>query len=156
MKGMLEVTWIEFFLRLIPEAFILIGGIHVLARKSLDIPKYIIASIVMSIASFLIRWLPIYFGVHMMINIVLSIGIMVIINIPLIKAIYSTLSMFFILSLSEFFNMIGLSLLNINIEFVSPFIKCLFGIPSLIIMLLLIITISWLLKKKEGIRNVFN
>jgi hypothetical protein len=156
MKSMLEVTWIEFFLRLIPETFILIGGIHIFTKKSLDIPKYIIASIVMSIISFLIRWLPIYFGVHMMINIILCISIMVIINIPLTKAIYSTLLMFFLLSLGEFFNMIGLSLLNINIEVESPFIKCLFGMPSLIIMWLLIISINWLLKKKEGIRNVFN
>ena len=46
----------------------------------------------------------------MIINIILIISIMVIIGIPLIKAIYSTLLMFFILSLSEFLNMIDIEL----------------------------------------------
>ena len=153
---MLKLTWIEFFLRLIPETFILICGIHVISRKSFDIPKYIFSSIVMAILSFFIRWLPIYFGVHMIINIILSISIMVIINIPVIKAIYSTLLMFFILSLSEFLNMIALSLLNINIESLSTFLKCLVGVPSLIMMLLFIIAINWVLKRKEGVKDVIN
>ena len=32
---MLKLTWIEFFLRTIPEIFILIWGIHVISRKSI-------------------------------------------------------------------------------------------------------------------------
>lgn len=153
---MLKLTWIEFFLRSIPEMFILVGGIHIISRKSFDMPKYILSSVVIAILSFFVRWLPIYFGVHMMINIILIISIMNIIGVPVIKAIYSTLLITFMLSLSEFLNMIVLSLLNINIESLSPFIKCLFGVPSLIMMSLFIIIINWLQKRKEGIKDVFN
>ncbi|PRR84312.1 hypothetical protein [Clostridium vincentii] len=153
---MLKLTWIEFFLRLIPETFILIGGIHIISRKSFDMPKYIFSSIVMAILSFFIRWLPIYFGVHMMINVILTICAMVIINIGIMRAIYSTLLITFLLALSEFLNMIVLNLLNINIESLSPFIKCLFGVPSLIMMSLFIIAINWFLKRKEGIKYVSN
>jgi len=151
-RNMLKLTWIEFFLRAIPEAFILIGGVHIVSRKSFDIPKYIFSSIVSSILGFFIRWLPIYFGVHMIINIILIISIMVIIKIPLIKAIYSTLLMFFMLSLSEVLNMVILNLLNINISMnsLSPVIKCVVTIPSLIFLSLFIIIINYLLKSKEG------
>lgn len=155
---MLRLTWIEFFLRNIPEMFILIWGIHIISRKYFDIPKYIISSIGMAIITFFVRWLPIYFGVHMIINIILIISIMVIIGIHLIEAMYSVLLMFLMLSLSEFLNMIMLRLLNINTsnQILSPFMKCIYGLPSLIILSLFIIIINYLLKMKEGIKDVSN
>lgn len=155
---MLKLTWIEFFFRTMPEIFILILGIHVISKKSINIPKYIISSALLSLMTFFVRWFPIYFGVHMIINMILIISIMVVINIPIIKSIYSTLLVYFFLSLGEFLNMIILDLLNINtsIEFSNPFIKCLAGTPSLIILLLSIIIINYLLKMKEGTKNVSN
>ena len=153
---MLRLTWIEFFLRSIPEMFILIWGIHVISRKSLDIPKYIFSSIALATITFFVRRLPIYFGVHIFVNIILIISIMVIINIPIIKAIYSTFLIFLILSLAEFLNMIILRLININtsIKFLNPFMKCLYCLPSLMLLLLFIIIINYLLKMKERINNV--
>ena len=148
---MLKLTWIEFFLRTIPEIFILIWGVHVISRRSFDIPKYIISSMVLAIITFFTRWLPIDLGIHMIINIILIIVSMVIIGIPLIKAIYSTLLIVFMLTLSEFLNMMILSLLNINtnINILDPFIKCLYGSPSLILLSLFIIITNYLLKMKE-------
>lgn len=137
---MLKLTWIEFFLRTIPEIFIMVWGIYVISRKSIDMPKYIFSSIILSISIFFVRWLPIYFGVHIMINMILIISIMAIMEIPIIKAIYSTLLMFFTLSLSEFLNILMLNLLNvnINIEFSNPYKKGLYILPSLVILLLFI------------------
>lgn len=157
-RDMLKLTWIEFFLRALPEMFILIWGIHIVSRKAFDIPKYIISSIVLSILGFFLRWLPIYFGVHMIINIIFIISIMVIIKIPLIKSIYGTLLMFFILSLSEFLNMIILNLLNINISMdsLSPVSKCVWGIPSLIFLSLFIINMNYILKIKERKKDAYN
>lgn len=155
---MLKLTWIEFFFRIMPEIFILILGIHVISRKSINIPKYIFSSVLLSLASFFVRWLPIYFGVHMIINIILTISIMVVIGIPVIKSIYSTLLIYFLFALGEFLNIIILNLLNINtnIEFLNPLIKCLLGTPSLIILLISIIIFNYLLKMKEGTKNVSN
>ena len=155
---MLKLTFIEFCFRIIPETFIIIWGIHVCARKSIDMPKYIFSSILLSILTFFVRYLPIYFGVHMIINIVLTVSIMVIIDMPLIKAIYSNLLITFIFSLGEFLNMMILSLMNIttNINSLSPLIKCLFGIPSLIFLSLFIIIMNYLVKMKEGIKDVHN
>lgn len=152
---MLKLTWIEFFLRTLPEIFIMVWGIHVISRKSIDIPKYIFSSLVLSISTFFVRWLPIYFGIHIMINIILMISIMSIIGIQIIKAMYSTLLIFFALSLGEFLNMILLNLLNINtnIQFINPYKKCLYYLPSLIFLVLLIIIINNLLKMKKELKK---
>ncbi|AKA69303.1 hypothetical protein [Clostridium scatologenes] len=155
---MLKLTWIEFFFRTVPEMFILIWGIHVISRKPFNIPQYVLSSIIMSILIFFIRWLPIYFGVHMVLNIIFTIIIMFIIGIPLIKSIYSTLLMFFILSLSEFLNMLILNLLKIDIslQLLQPVKKCVLEIPSLAIISIFIVIIHYLLKTKEGIKYVSN
>lgn len=152
---MLKLTWIEFFLRTLPEIFIMIWGIHIISRRSIDMIKYVFSSIIVSILTFFVRWLPIYFGVHIMINIILIISIMAIIKIPIIKAIYSTLLIFLMLSLSEFLNTLIFKLLNINIniQFLNPYKKCLYCLPSLIFLLLFIIIINYLLKMKKELKN---
>lgn len=155
---MLKLTLLEFFLRNIPEALILIWGIYVICRKSLKILQYLFSSMVVAILTFFIRLLPIYNGVHIIINIIMIISIMAIIGIPLIKAIYSTLLIIFMLCLSEFLNIMILSSLNINtnINILDPLTKCVYGIPSLILLSLFIIIINKLLKMKEGIKYVSN
>ena len=155
---MLRLTWVEFFLRNIPEVFILIWGIHVISRRSIHIPKYIFSSIAVAILTFFVRWLPIYFGIHMIIDIIMIISTMVIIGTSLIKSIYSTLLIFFMLSLSEFLNTMILSSLNINtnINILDPFIKCAYSAPSLIFLSLFIIVMIKILKIKEGIKYVSN
>lgn len=152
---MLRLTWMEFFLRTLPEVFVMVWGIHVISRESIDKFKYIFSSIILAILTFLVRWLPIYFGVHMIINMILIISIMVIINIPIIKSIYSTLLAFFILALGEFLNMVLLDLLNINIniESLNIYNKCLYWYPSLIFFLLFIILMNCLFKMREKIKK---
>ncbi|MBV7271406.1 hypothetical protein JMF89_02840 [Clostridiaceae bacterium UIB06] len=152
---MLKLTWIELFLRTIPEMFIFIWGIHVLSKKCINIGNYIFFSILMAVIIFFVRWLPIYFGVHMIINIILTISVVVIIGIPIIKAIYSTLLMYFILSLSEFINMAILNLLNSQTSFQlsNPLIKCELFSPSLFSTLLFVIVMNYLsnIKNREKI-----
>ncbi|WP_341455812.1 hypothetical protein [Clostridium peptidivorans] len=154
--NMLKLYWIEIFLRGIPEILLMIWGIYVIAKTSINMKNYIFSSIIMVIVTFLVRMLPIYMGVHTFIIIFFTIGIMVIAGIPIIKAIYSVLLMFLILSLSEFLNMVILNLLNIdiNIEVVNPITKSMLGIPSLTIACLLIITIRYFIASKEEI-NIF-
>jgi len=148
---MLQLNWIEIFLRNIPEMLLIVWGIHILARKSINMKVYLISSIIMALVNFFVRMLPIYFGVHTLIIVILTICIIAISGIPTGKAIYGTLLMFLILSLSEFINVAILNLLNINInsEFTNPIIKSVLGIPSLIIMSLFVLTIRYYIKGKK-------
>lgn len=147
---MMKIHYIEILLRSIPEMLLMIWGVCVVARQTINIKVYMISSIIMGIVTFFIRMLPIYFGIHTFIGVVLIICVMVIIGIPIVKAIYGALLMFLILSLSEYLNMVMLNLLNVdtNIEFANPIIKSILGIPSLIISALFIIVIYYFIKRK--------
>ena len=151
---MLQLNFLEFVFRVIPESFMITYGIILLSEeKNMSIWKYFLSGICMSINAFCVRLLPISFGVHIIINIILDILIITFIRIKLIKAIYSTLTMFLILSLSEFINIYVLGLMNIdfNTESINIFKKLLLGIPSLIIMVVFIFIIKLLLKKNMSI-----
>ncbi|MBV7271407.1 hypothetical protein JMF89_02845 [Clostridiaceae bacterium UIB06] len=147
---MLRLTWIELFLRSIPELFVIVWGIHVLSEKRLNIRNYIFSSLILGVLTFFVRWLPIYFGVHMIINIILIISIMIIIEMPIIKAVRNTLIMIFILCLSEFINLLILNLLKIDtsFKFLNPVMKCILCSPSLIATLAFIITVHYLYNKE--------
>lgn len=155
---MLKLHWIEIFLRLIPEMFLVIWGITIISKKSLNIKKHIILSTIMAIITFFIRNLPIYFGVHTIIIIILTIITMVIAGMPIITSIYGALFMYLILSLSEFLSIFILNFFNINtnidIADINPIRKCLLGIPSLIILFLVVIILHYILKRREKIKNV--
>lgn len=153
--NMLGINWVELFLRSIPEMLLVVWGIHIIAKKPLEIKKYIFISMLLGIVSFLVRELPIYFGVHTIILMILIIGAMVIVGIPLLISIYATLFMSLMFSVSEFLNMLMLKLLgiNTNINSMEPIKKSLMGIPSLVMLFLFLVIIRYLLRKR-GIKNV--
>ncbi|KAA8663473.1 hypothetical protein F3O63_18325 [Clostridium sp. HV4-5-A1G] len=151
---MLKLQWIEIFLRCIPEMLLMIWGIYVLARKSFNVRNYIILSCILGLYSFLVRELPIYFGVHTMIITISVISIMIIQGIPLVTSIYSTLIMLFILIIAETLNKFILSLFNISFVFtnMNPVKKSILTLPSLIILFLSIIIIQNIVKKNLKIQ----
>ncbi|OOM43693.1 hypothetical protein CLOSB_31220 [Clostridium beijerinckii] len=153
---MFRFTCVDFFFRLIPESFILIWGIHIFSRKTIDMFKYILSSLILAISCLIIRCLHIYYGVNTDICIMLTIIIvMFIIDIPLIKNVIGTFLLYFMLSLSETINMLLLSGLNIDtdISVLQPITRFIYGIPSLIIFIISIITLKFVLKNKKVIPN---
>ena len=151
---MLKLQWIEIFLRCIPEMLLMVWGIYVLARKSFNMRNYIILSCILGLYSFLVRELPIYFGVHTMIITISVISIMIIQGIPLVTSIYSTLIMLLILIIAETLNKLILSLFNISFVFthMDPVKKSILTLPSLIILFLSIIIIQNIVKKNLKIQ----
>jgi len=155
---MFKLTWVDFFFRLIPETFILIWGIYVFSRKTIDMFRYVLSSLILSISCFIIRDLPIYYGVNTDICIMLTIIIvMFIMDIPLIKNVLGTFLLYFMLSLSETINMLLLSGLNINtdISVLQPLTRCIYGIPSLITFIISVIILKFIIKNKKVISNYF-
>lgn len=153
---MFRLTYVDFFFRLIPESFILMWGIHIFSRKTIDMFKYILLSLILAILCFIIRCLPIYYGVNTDICIMLTIIIVVfIMDIPLIKNVIGTFLLYFMLSLSETINMLLLGSLNINtdISVLQPLTRCIYGIPSLIIFIISVIILKFILKNKKAIPN---
>lgn len=147
---MLQLNFLEFVFRVIPESFMITYGIILLSEeKNMSIWKYFLSGICMSINAFCVRLLPISFGVHIIINIIFTISIMTIAGVALIKSIYNTLLMYFLLSMSEFINILILNNFNINNDLNNPIKKLLLGAPSLFIMLIFLLIIKFISKKEE-------
>ncbi|AJH00128.1 hypothetical protein LF65_03571 [Clostridium beijerinckii] len=155
---MFKLTCIDFFFRTIPEQLIIVWGIHIISKRNINMFKYILSSLILAISCFIIRDLPIYYGVNTDICIMLTIIIvMFIIDIPLIKNVIGTFLLYFMLSLSETINMLLLSGLNIDtdISVLQPMTRFLYGIPSLITFIISVIILRFILKNKKVIPNYF-
>lgn len=149
---MLKVNLLEFTFRVIPEMVIINYGIIMLSEeKKIQIREYIISSIISSILVDLVRQLPISFGLHIIINIMITISILSIMGLPLIKSIYNAFFMYFIFSSSELINILILDLFNINFYMNDANIvrKLVLGIPSLFITIIFLFIIKFILKKGE-------
>lgn len=152
---MLQIQWIEIFIRTMPEMLLVILGIYIVTKETFNVKNYILITLVMSIATYFIRLLPIYFGVHSLICIAILVSLMVIYGMPIIRAIYGVLTMYCFLSASEFLNLLILKSINNQISFtnIEGIEKCILGIPSLIILVFFILIIYYLPRMREGMEN---
>jgi hypothetical protein len=68
------------------QAFIFVFGIYTFNRQKVEIKKYLLASIIVAAISFLVRQLPISFGVHTIFDMLASIIICIsLLKMPAIK-----------------------------------------------------------------------
>lgn len=133
---LLRLSLIEFILRTIPESFLIIWAIYLFAYKRIDPKRYITSSIFIAITTYLIRMLPINYGIHTIINIVNLILITVSINkISIMKAISAVLKIMITLSICEWINIIVLDkVMKIDLQmiFSEPIKKMVYSTPSLV------------------------
>lgn len=137
------------FLRCIVEVFIVNFMIYTLSKRSINNTSYYIVSILLSLLTYVVRLLPIYYGVHIVINLITFISIMTILGIPLIKSIKNTLITFTILEFSEILNLIILIILDNKFwEDNEIYIKGSLGIPSLIFLFLSAVILKYRIKSE--------
>lgn len=149
---MLKLHPIEFLLRGIPEGFLFIISIYVFSKVSINKKKCIISSLLYSANAYLIRLLPINYGVHTILSL-LFLGVLIIYynKIDVIKALRSTIIIFLIQFLAEGVNVLLLNAINIDINNISndPLTKSILGIPSLLISYLVVIIFYFINNKKK-------
>ncbi|MGO5137721.1 hypothetical protein [Clostridium butyricum] len=146
---MVDIDGVYLFLRCIVEVFIVNFIIYTLSKKSINNTNYYIVSILLSVLTYVVRLLPIYYGVHIVINIITFISIMTILGIPLIKSIKNTLITFTILEFSEILNLIILIILDNKFWTDNEiYIKGSLGIPSLIFLFLSAVILKYRIKSE--------
>lgn len=133
---MLKLSLLEFILRTIPESFLIILAVHLLNCKKIEPKTYIISSIFIAISTYLVRLLPIHYGVHTIINMVIYILVATSINnINAIKAGSSVLEVIITISICEWINVAVLDnvmKLDLQVIFSEPLRKILYSTPSLV------------------------
>lgn len=133
---MLKITFLELCLRGLPEMFLLIWGINYINMKKTNIKMYLTLSLFLALIVYFIRMLPIQYGVHTFITVLLLITMSYYVNkLSLIKSIKSCLIVVILLLVCECFNVFILSnILNDDVQvlFNNPLLKVILGVPSLI------------------------
>ena len=134
---MLRITLLEFFFRGLPECFLIIFAVYAFSNTVINIKRYIISSTIFLIAVYLIRLLPIQYGVHTILNIIIIIVLTVNINkIGIIKSIQASLMAMILEFICEGINVFIIQyIFKADIIYVLSelILKTLYGIPSLLI-----------------------
>ncbi len=151
---MLRVTLFEVFIRGLPEGFLSILAAYAFSKRYIDIKRYIVSSIIYVIMIYAIRFLPINFGVHTILNFFVFITLIVNINkINLIDSIRAVITTLIIQFMCEAINMLMIQyIFKADVDYIlsKPVLKVIYGIPG--ILLFAGILISYyvkLLKRKE-------
>lgn len=150
---MLEQNILSLFTRMIPEAFLVIYAIYLLTSSKVDIKKIFLSSIIGGVGVYITRLLPIHFGVHTILAVMLYIVLAVKFNkIEIFKAITLVLTLQIILFICDttlFIIYTKLFSFSSEILFGQSFISAIAGIPPLILFYLVIKLIAFL-KEKRG------
>lgn len=139
---MLKLQPIEFLLRGIPESFLFILAIYVFSKTKINKRIYIISSLLYAMSTYIIRLLPIDYGVHMILSVLCLLFILVAYNkFEVILSIKNIIIIYLIQFLSEAINVIILNIMNLDLNelFKNPINKTILGLPSLIISMITIL-----------------
>lgn len=153
---MLKVTLFETLVRGIPEALTMMLAMYAFANKKLVKKEYLTSSLILVAIVYLIRLLPINYGIHTILNIFVLIFLAFNVNkIDLIVSIKASILILVILFLCEGLNLWVIQNVfstDINHLFDSVFIKTIFGIPSTIMFSLIVISYYLIALKKGKLR----
>ena len=118
----------------IPEAFFLVLAVAAFCKVRLSVKKYLLISLGVLVSTYVIRMLPIHFGVHTLLNILVLIFLMVwLCPLPIYDAIKASLLVPIILFVLEGVNILGLKFFFAG-RFLAimddPILKVVAGLPT--------------------------
>jgi len=155
---MSKLTLLEIFVRGVPEAFLFVVAVYAFSKKAIDVKRYLLSCVVLSITGYVIRLLPIHYGANIMLNLILFIVVTVNLNkIDIIKAIQANITAMILEFICEGINvMIIQFVFNANIKYIfnDPTMKIVYGIPSLLIFGCIVSLYYFILWKRKELKDV--
>lgn len=151
---MLKLSLFEFIIRGIPEQFLFVLAIHAFSKTGINLKKYLISGVLACIMIYIIRVLPIQYGVHSLLGLIMLIVTVSFVNkIDVIKSIRGGIISFIICFIFEGINISFIQFVlkkDLNSMISNPITKTLIGLPSLIIFGIIVILYYYrMLKRKE-------
>jgi hypothetical protein len=157
---MLKLPLLEFFFRGLPEEFLIVFAIFAFSKTAINIRKYIITSVSFVILVYAIRFLPIQYGVHTILGLIVGIVLTVTINkIDIIKAIQASIMTIILEFICEGINVFIIeNIFKADVKYVlnEPWLKILYGIPSLLIFAGVVSIYYFSLSSRKKLREVSN
>ena len=143
---MLHLSFLELVFRAIPESFALIFGMYIFSNTTIKLSNYIISSLILASSAYLVRFLPITYGINTIISIIVLIGISIYIsNNTLLRAVRGGILSIVLLFICEGINMLILQSIygeGLTYIFKNPTTKIIYGLPSLIIFIVILIVVK--------------
>lgn len=155
------LSWLDIFLRLIPEGLIIILAGYALSKKNINTKRYLLSSIILAISIYAFKLLPISAALPMILSIITAIIVLIFVNkINTVHAIISSIICFMLLILTEAVNLFILEkLLNVDIKGIfqngTPILKYLSGLPSLLVFAAIVLSYYFISRRKRA-ANVTN
>lgn len=152
----MEVSLFELFARGIPESSLFILASYVFLKKEFKVKRILLSTLLLAILVYFIRKLPIQYGVNNVLNMFVFIVINININkIDIIKSIKLAIITFILQFLCEGINILTIQyVFNVDLDyaFSTSGLKVLYGLPSLLIFGLIILTYYIIFNKKRRFR----
>lgn len=141
---MIKLTLIEFIFRCIPESFLVSFASSLFSYKKGDYKRISLSGIFIAVSIYLIRLLPVYFGVHAILNYMAVFIILVNIGgIYITRAAASALIYMILLFSCEVVNILVVKyVFSLNVKYIlsgNAVNKVMYGTPSLILFALIIL-----------------
>lgn len=134
---MLNVSFLEFLLRGIPEGLLFYLAAYAFTRNKIHLKRYLFSCILQSVIVYLIRFLPIQNGTDAILNLILLITITVIVNkFEIIQAIKAGIIIILLEFICEGVNVFFIQFIlkkDLNVLFNNPMLKILYSSPSLLL-----------------------
>ncbi len=150
---MLKLAMLEILARGIPEGVLFVFAAYLFSKTKFKFLNVIISIILYAVLIYIIRLLPIQYGVNTILTLMTMIVLFVVINkIEIIKSIQAGIIAIIIEFLCEGINIFFIQNVfkaDINYIFSKPELKTLYGIPSLLIFGLIILVYYILFLKKS-------
>jgi hypothetical protein len=154
---MLKLTLFEMIIRTIPEGFLFILASYIFSGQIVEKKRYCLAGVLIGISTYLIRMLPINFGVHTIILLVIYVLIGTLIcRINVVKCISAGLVSVIIMFTSELVNVyLVQNVFKVPLEKAveNPYMKQLYFMPSLLIFAAVIFILYKILYKPVKVTN---
>ena len=150
---MLRLTAFEFLVRTIPESLVYIFAGYAFSNEKLNVNRYLISSLLLAVSTFIIRMLPINYGVHTILFIIIQTTILASINkIDVIQSVKSAIIAVIFLLIFEGINMLILNLTfkdELESIMLNPISKIIYGFPSLGGFAIIVLCYYYLRKKAK-------
>ena len=137
----MNLPWYAFFIRLLPESLLYVLAGYGIVKKKLEMKEYLISSLLLALIIYFVKLLPLSLLIPQIIILLCCILLKIFINkIDAINAIISTISVMIIIIILEGINMVFINLLlKDSYHNADPFIQMMLGLPSLIVLSIIII-----------------
>lgn len=157
-REMLKVSLLEFVIRGIPEGLILFLAIYAFTKNKIQLNRYLISSIVLSICVYFIKMLPIQKGADSILNLIVLIVLSVYINnLPVITAIKTSIFIMLLEFICEGINIFIIQSIfkkDLNTIFENASLTIIYTMPSLIIFGCIVVMYYIRLYKRKELKDI--